>query len=321
MIWLFEVARWAAASVLVISGLLKLGRSEQLYRSLGELGLPAALLRQNWMKTVIAPSFSYAEITIGLGMLLVPTRVFPLLAAVFFAVFLWVVASAVFKGREASCDCFGGYGGDKVSAATIARNAGLLSIALLGLAAAPAPAVFAAQQWGPWAGILSVFLPLAIAVGLVYWRARTARKKTQNLVDSLVLRDVNGESLELREFFDPPTYLVFFSPTCSACHNLVERFRWWPHAVAEGFDLQPVFIGKPEDFERMPEYAPLLPYAWYDHGSAVATAMGRNGTPGAVRIDAQHPLGEEWKIGAYEIEQYVVRPGFFEQYEAGRETP
>lgn len=312
----FEIARWLAGAVLIVSGILKIGRTKQLHYSLGELGFSAPFVQNRWVGSLLMPLFPFAEIAIGLGVLCIPTRVFPLFAVVFFAVFLWVVARSVSKGREATCDCFGGYGNSSVTGSTIIRNAVLLLVAVLGAFSADAPVLSWADRWGTVVAIIAFAIPILLAVGLALWRPRVQLRRARRLASSLVLRDIEGREIQLSEFAEPATYLVFFSPSCGGCRKVVERFRWWPNAAPEGTDVQPVFIGRPESFAGIPEFEPLHPYAWYDADSSVAHAVGMAGTPGAVLIDAEHPLGDGWAAGGRAAEKYVVRPGFYDALRA-----
>lgn len=88
------------------------------------------------------------------------------------------------------------------------------------------------------------------------------------------------------------------------------RLRWWPHALADGLDLQPVFIGTPESFEGIEVFAPLAPHAWYDHDRVVFQRLGGDATPSGIRVDRTHPLGDTWHVGAAGLPRLVFRPGF-----------
>ncbi len=133
-----------------------------------------------------------------------------------------------------------------------------------------------------------------------------------HVTHELTLRNVRGEQIALSDFQDPPTVLVFFTPTCDACRAMTERFRAWPNALPEGVDLQPVFVGQPSDFNSTIEFVPLVEHAWYDDGS-VSSAVSANPSPAAVLIDKEHPTGDQPAYGMQQIEQLVVRPGFWQE--------
>lgn len=124
----------------------------------------------------------------------------------------------------------------------------------------------------------------------------------------LTLENAAGEVVPLSEFLDMPTVLVFFSPGCSACAELVPIARTWPNAFRDDTDMQPVFFGTRAQFEASDEvYRPLLDVAWYDPVGATMRGLGVVGTPGAVAIDAEHPRGVGACIGAADIGRLVMK--------------
>lgn len=220
------------------------------------------------------------------------------LAAALYAAFLVVVVRAVLQRLSATCACFGTLGSGSIGWPTVARNTVLLAIALLGLGAADA------------GGVLAGVAGLVVVAGVLGYAVMAGRRQTRARAGALELQDVAGGRIALREFADPPTVLAFFSPHCGSCHALVPDFRWWPHALPEGLDLQPVFLGVPQDFAAAEAFQPLVEHAWYDPEREVFRALGGSATPAAIRIDRAHPLGESWFVGAARMQELVFRPGF-----------
>lgn len=123
----------------------------------------------------------------------------------------------------------------------------------------------------------------------------------------LTLQSPTGEVVPLSEFLDMPTVLVFFSPGCTACAELMPIARTWPNGLREDADMQPVFFGTRAQFEASDEaYQPLLDVAWYDPVGATMRGLGVIGTPGAVAIDAEHPQGVGACIGASNIGRLIM---------------
>lgn len=124
----------------------------------------------------------------------------------------------------------------------------------------------------------------------------------------LTLENAAGEVVPLSEFLDMPTVLVFFSPGCSSCAELVPIARTWPNALRDDVDMQPVFFGTRAQFEASDEaYRPLLDVAWYDPVGATMRGLGVFATPGAVAIDADHPQGVDACIGAPDIGRLIMK--------------
>ncbi|SMH28772.1 Methylamine utilisation protein MauE [Rathayibacter oskolensis] len=325
---ILAIAGWAAGAVLVVSGSLKLGRAEAFRASLAALGLPALLSR----RALVARVFPVVEIVLGLGVVLAPSplhRAALAAAALLYAVFLVVAVRAALAPEPVDCECFGGLGESRMTGRTVVRNAVLLALALAGLAG-PAPAALLAVPGSGVASPAASALAAALAaVVLVLVRDRRDTRAPAPApqvavapsADGLELRTFSGERIALAEFAQPPTHLVFFSPNCISCHELVERFRWWPHGLREGEDLVPVLLGRPEVFAAHEVFAPLVEHALYDPDRTVAAALGRTSTPGHVRLDPAHPLGDGWTSGRLPIERLVLRPDFFDDVQAGRIGP
>ncbi|MWV57655.1 MauE/DoxX family redox-associated membrane protein [Rathayibacter sp. VKM Ac-2754] len=317
---LLALAGWFAGAVLVASGALKLGRADAFRDSLGALGLPALLARG----PLFARLFPVGEILLGLAIVLAPApahRLALVVAALVYAVFLVVAVRASRAPEPVDCECFGGLGESRMTGRTVARNALLLALALAGLAG-PAPAALL----GPVVAstIASGLAAALVAVVLVLVRDRRAAPSPSvpgAVTDGLELRTFAGERIPLADFAQPPTHLVFFSPNCISCHELVARFRWWPNGLREGEELVPVFLGAPEAFAAHEVFAPLVEHALYDPDRAAAAALGRTSTPGHVLLDPQNPLGDGWTSGWFEIERRVLRPDFFADVHAGRIGP
>ncbi|MCJ1674883.1 hypothetical protein MT355_16605 [Rathayibacter sp. VKM Ac-2929] len=321
---LLAVAGAAAGAVLVVSGVLKLGRTERFRASLAALGLPARLSAG----PLFARAFPVVEIALGLAILLAPSPLHrgALLGAVTVdVVFLVVAIRAVRAPEPVECECFGGLGDARMTGRTVARNVVLLALALAGLVGAAAPAELLVPG-------VPALLAVLLALALVPVRDRLAARApaastpapasaSPSDLGDLAFLTAAGEPIALAEWADPPTHLVFFSPSCISCHELVERFRWWPNGLREGEELMPVFLGAPADFAAHEVFAPLVEHALYDPDRSIAAALGRGATPGHVLLDPEHPLGDGWTSGAFEIERRVLRPDFFEDVRRGAVGP
>lgn len=320
------IAAWCAGAVLVVSGALKLGRSEAFRASLAALGLPAPLER----RPSFARAFPLAEIVLGLAVVSAPGPLHrgPLLAAaVLYAVFLVVAERARRAPEPVDCECFGGLGDSRMTGRTVVRNTVLLALALAGIGGAAPAGLLSGGAASVASSVASALAAALVAVVLVLVRDRRGDRTPEEApvaapgAEGLEFATYAGERIPLAEFARPATHLVFFSPSCLSCHELVPRFRWWPNGLREGEELVPVLLGTPEAFAAHEVFAPLVEHALYDPERTVASALGRTGTPGHVLIDADHPTGSGWTVGASEIERRVLRPGFFADVQAGTVVP
>ncbi|RNI24212.1 TlpA family protein disulfide reductase [Flexivirga caeni] len=306
--WIGALFSWVVGAVLVASGVLKLGTAIQFQSTLTQFRLPT----WTWAGTGFARLFPWIEMLLGLGVVAAPDpwgRAFAYGALALLLALLVLVVRIFRVPGTVTCNCFGGLGDDTVGRSTIVRNVALVVIGVLAVATERCPASVAADRTGGWAYPLPAACAIAGAGLLVLWRAVRQRRRTARLIRTLTVRDVGGNELPITEFQDPPTFLVFFSSGCGGCQSLVEQFRWWPNLLREGYDLQPVLLGTPEQFGREEVFAPLVPYAWYA-GSEVASAMQLTGLPGAVLIDAEHPLGGEKAAGHFAVRDLVLCDGW-----------
>ncbi|WP_265444357.1 MauE/DoxX family redox-associated membrane protein [Flexivirga meconopsidis] len=297
---------WAIGAVLVVSGILKLGTAEKFQLTVAQFQLP----QWTWRDRRFATAFPWVEIGLGLGVVLLPTPwqvIFAVAILALFVAFLVLVIQVARRPVPVSCNCFGGLGDDTVGIRTIVRNGVLVALAVAAVALHRSPASVAADRLATWCYVIPALLALATGGALVAWRAYADKRRRDRLVRTLTFQDADGNELPITEFQDPPTFLVFFSPGCGACHAVVDHFRWWPNLLKDGFDLQPVFIGSPAEFAPQEKFAPLAPHAWYTD-QATARSLQVTGTPGAILIDAAHPLGHEQTGGHGPIQDLVLRP-------------
>lgn len=306
------IAAFAAGTVLVLSGTLKLGREPQLRRSFILMGLPTWSYQSGWLSRCIP------IIEVALGLLIVSTTGRPFLAAqlatvLLFGLFTLVVGRVVLAKTAVSCECFGGLANKNISVRTVVRNVLLTVLASVGLLGQVSPASAASHQWGRWAYLVPLAAPLILTAALLLYRKIQQHHERRLLVKKLTLSDAQGQTILLTELASSPTYLVFLSPTCGPCERFIERFRWFPHAIADGFDIVPVLVSDPARAAAAPAFRDIAPHALYDPERSVANAVRQHGAPAVVLVDAKNPLGYGSISGAREIEKYVVREGFYDE--------
>lgn len=310
---------WLTGAVLASSGLLKLGTARKFQLTLSQFGLP----RWTWQDDRFARAFPWCEIALAATVTLLPfpIQLLPSLAILaLFIAFLVLVLRVRRRPTPVSCNCFGGLGDDTVGIRTVIRNGVLVAVALAAVVLHRAPASVAADRVAGWCYPLPAVLAAAVAGALVVWRGIAARRSRARLIRTLTVQDVDGNELPITEFQDPPTVLVFFAPGCSACHALVQDFRWWPNVLRDNYDLQPVFVGRPEVFATQETFQPLVPHAWYDTDLALAKALHISATPSGILIDADRPLGGSPVSGHLEIRKLAVDEDLVEAHARDAQT-
>ena len=123
------VARITLAAAFGLSAATKLAAPADLARGLRDFGVPAA--------GVVARALPPVEAGLAVLLLAVPGSAWPpYLAIAVLGAFTAAVVANLAGGNAAPCPCFGppGAGARPVSAATVARNGGLIALAVLGTA-------------------------------------------------------------------------------------------------------------------------------------------------------------------------------------------
>ncbi len=105
-----------------------------------------------------------------------------------------------------------------------------------------------------------------------------------DVVPSIQLPAIGGELADLSNVRGAETVLLFWSPTCGYCRRMVDDLKAWEADRPVGAPrLVVVSTGTAEMTAAHGFRSPVV----LDHGIGVGRRFGANGTPAAVRIDAQ----------------------------------
>jgi methylamine dehydrogenase accessory protein MauD len=109
------------------------------------------------------------------------------------------------------------------------------------------------------------------------------------------LPDLEGQNVSLDDFRGEATLVLFWSPECGFCQEMLPDLKEWEAASPEGAPrLLVVSDGTVEDNKAMGLSSPVV----LDHDYAVSDAFGAGGTPTAVLIDAKGRVASETVVGA-----------------------
>ncbi len=304
-------ARLLLAAVFAVAAAGKLSSRSRTIETLAEFGVAASLRRP------IAIALPLAELAIAVALLPAATAAWgALAAALLLMAFTAAVARTLRQGREVDCNCFGSLGPSRIGRWTLVRN--VLLLALAGSVAIvaqsdPGPSAVAwlanldtAQLALLAAGVAIVLTALSLVFCWQLMRQNgrllgelealkaggggTAPSGPQpgDLAPSFALPALGGGGLDLEQLLTAGRGLVVVvtDPGCGACDPLlpeIGRLQRDPQAPvplvmisrgdldanlakAQEHGLEPVLIE--EEFE-------------------VSRALGVNGAPGAVRLDAE----------------------------------
>jgi hypothetical protein len=319
------VARLLLAAVFVAAAAGKLTSRSRTVETLTEFGVAESLRRP------IAIALPLAELAIAVGLLPAATAAWAALAAaLLLAAFTVAVARTLLQGREVDCNCFGSLGPSRISRWTLARNVLLLVLAGgVAIAAQSDPGTSAVAWLGDLDTAQLALLCAGVAIALAalciafFWQLMRQNGRLLNelealkaggggaaptgpqpgdLAPSFVLPALGGGGLALEGLLAAGRGLVVVvtDPGCGACDPLlpeIGRLQRDPEtpvplvmisrgdhdanlAKAGEHGLEPVLIE--EEFE-------------------VSRALGINGAPGAVRLDAEGRYVDKPSMGTERV--------------------
>ena len=221
------------------------------------------------------------------------------------AAFTVAIVFNLLQGRRPDCHCFGQIGGGQVSWRSVARNVALMALAGLSLVGAGSlgsvPAVIADYSAGEiTAGLLFALLAaavvgLALALRTLMGRYGTVLMRLEALeiatgtapprpAPAFELPDLDGRLASLQDALlqRRPVLVVFLSPTCTLCSELVPLLAEWQGDRDHGVSVVVLSTGTLED-NREKVAGTSLSVLLQPEGE-VAAAYGIQGTPAAYLV-------------------------------------
>jgi thiol-disulfide isomerase/thioredoxin len=118
------------------------------------------------------------------------------------------------------------------------------------------------------------------------------------LAPLVALPDLEGRTVELRDYRGRDTLVVFWDPNCPHCQQLAEDLRRWEaEPPREAPRLFVVSSGSVEANRALGFRSSVV----LDEGFKVANAFGASGTPSAVLVDADGRISSTVGIGARDV--------------------
>jgi len=320
------LARLLLAAVFAVAAVAKLGDREGTAATLGEFGVAESIRRP----TAIA--LPLAELAIAVVLLPATTAAWgALAAALFLAAFTAAVARTLLRGREVDCNCFGSLGPSRISRWTLARNVLLLVLAGGVAIAAQSDSGTSAVAWLAnldtaqvallGAGVAIVLAALNVAF---FWQlmrqngrllgelealktggggAPPTGPQPGDLAPSFVLPELGGGGLALEELLAAGRGLmvVVTDPGCGACEPLLPEIGRLQRDPETPVPLVMISRGdRDANLAKAREHRlePVLMEEEFE----VSRALGINGAPGAVRLDAEGRYLAKPSMGTARVE-------------------
>jgi uncharacterized membrane protein YphA (DoxX/SURF4 family)/peroxiredoxin len=296
--------RMLLAAVFAVAGIAKLRDLDGSRAAMRDFGVPARLAGP---AGVLLP---LAELAVAVA--LVPTvsaRAAAVVGLLLLLAFIWGIANALRRGEAPDCHCFGQLHSAPAGPSTLVRNAVLAALATVVVVKAPGAALddwvsarSGAELVAVGAGIAAIVLG---AAWLYMWRERRGLKRqlsrAQRLATSAApgvpigspapsfsLPDLRGNTVTLDSLLERqrPLLLVFVSPGCEQCVELLPKLSRWQRSLADRLTLVLVSTGSPERnvpiFEQYGMSEVLL-----QEFMEVSDAFRIRGTPSAVFITSE----------------------------------
>ena len=303
MTTLVAIVRLVLAGVFVVSAVAKLRDRAGSRQAVEAFAVPAPLVG------LVAAGLPVAEL--ACAVLLVLPDPFATVGAAGSLVMLLAFTAAIVvnlvQGKHPECHCFGDLGGDSgISWMTVVRNAVLSTLAIVSFIGTgdlrSVPAVLAdlsAAQAGVLAGfavLVAGMVALGLALrtlmaryGAVLLRLEALERATGTAppkeAPDFRLPDLDGVEVTLDDVLpdDRPALLVFISPTCHNCTELLPDLVAWQSDPDHPFPVVVISDGTPEDNRaKIADVGPLR--ILVQPNLALSDAYGILGTPGAVIV-------------------------------------
>jgi hypothetical protein len=318
--------RLGLATVFAVAAAGKLIDQGRTRQTLGEFGVPEAGRRP------LALALPLVELAIAVALLPAATAAWAAVAAaLLLAVFTAEVTRVLARGEDVDCNCFGSLGPSRISGWTLARN-GLLMVIAAGVAVAgwsdPGTSAVA------WIGDLDATAAIGIGAGLAIalavlnfafsWQlmrqngrllselqalkeggaaAAPSGPQPGDTAPSFALPALGGGALTLEGLLAAGRGLVVVvtDPTCGACDSLLPELGRLQHDPETPVPLVMISRGDPDANLAKAEEHGLEPVLIEDEFE-VSRALGINGAPGAVRIDAGGRFVAKPSMGTERVE-------------------
>jgi thiol-disulfide isomerase/thioredoxin len=109
------------------------------------------------------------------------------------------------------------------------------------------------------------------------------------------LPDLGGSTVDLADFKDQETLLLFWNPGCGFCQRMLDDLKALEADPPEGApEILVVSAGTAEDNRAMGLRSTVV----LDQGFSVGSAFGASGTPSAVLVDSEGKVASEVAVGA-----------------------
>ena len=314
--------RMVLAAVFLVASVGKLRDLPGARRAVRDFGVPE---RASAAVGVLLP---LAELAIALALLFPPTARWGAAAAfLVLMAFIAGIANALRQGEAPDCHCFGQIHSAPAGRGTLARNALLGALAAIVVVEGPGPAVDA------WVGARSAAELVAVGAGILalvfgsiafrLWRVQkqlyldlgTAQRLAASAPPGIpigspappfTLQSLRGgtvtlDSLRARGL---PLLLVFASPSCHSCVELLPQVGRWQRSLAERLTIAVINTGSVDENRAVLEEHGLEDVLLQERFETIESYRIRS-TPSAVIVTMAGKIGSNPAESVFGIEPLI----------------
>jgi len=307
------------AGVFAVAGVGKLRDLEGSLRAVRDFGVPERAA------AAIGLLLPLAELTVAVALIFRPTTRWGAVAALALLLAFSVgIANALRRGQQPDCHCFGQIHSAPAGLGTLARNAVLAVLALVILVEGPGPAVddwvsarTAAELAAVGVGAVAVALAL---LSLYLWRDRKelglALGSAQVIANTappgipvgtrapeFTVKGLDGEKVTFASLRERglPLLLVFVSPGCQSCVELLPKLARWQRTLTERLTIALISSGKAGDHDAwMGQHG--LQNIFLQERAEVMERFRIRATPSAVIVTLDGKVGSKPAESVFGIE-------------------
>lgn len=316
---MLPLLRIALAGVFALAGITKLLDPQGSRRSMVDFGLPDGAAR---LAAYVLPSL---ELVVAVALLPAATAVYGSVgAAVLLLAFIAAIGVSLARGRRPDCHCFGQLHSAPIGWPLLARNAALLVAAGVIVTAGGTDGGGSLSAWFqalPLGGRVA-FAGAILAIWLLLWRRSTRPAATPNLnvrqdlmagalpvgsqAPDFSLPALDGEAvtLEMLRASGKPVALIFISPACGSCMELLPDIERWQRDHAHTLTVA-VVTRDTVEANRAKLGDRVIVHVLRQADYEVSTAFGTVVTPAVVFVDARGIILRPPVIGDGTVRQAV----------------
>ena len=313
--------RIVLAAVFAVAAVGKLRDLEGSRRAVRNFGVP------DGAAAAVGVVLPLVELAIAVALVPEPSARWAALAALLLLLgFIAGIANALRRGDAPDCHCFGQIHSAPAGRGTLARNAVLAAVAAVVVADGPGPSIDSWISARTTAELVAVGAgALALIIGLLslqLWRERrqlrsdlgTARRMAATAPPGIpigspapefTLKDLGGEPVTLGSLQERgrPILLMFMSPGCPSCGELVPKVIGWQRSLAERLTIAVISRGEARNHEVWTRHG--LQNVFLQESREAAEAYRIRATPTAVIVTLAGAVGSNPAESVYGIEPLI----------------